>query len=180
MICHTQNSLTSPPDFGTNLRQQRQHAGITTKQAAQAAHVHEQTWRGWELGKRIPKLLRVPSIAQALGIPVLALFQPFVVAEVVLSLDTISAVRRAGRDESKLAAERLAAALEPLIYRMATGRTPKLSHDGRARPRRTREQVLAGITEANKMRQAKALRLQQQTGEGAGGGEQQIGDITSM
>jgi hypothetical protein len=78
-----------------------------------------------------------------------------VLAEVRVSDETIKRVRREGREACKEAAERLASRLEPLIWQEATRKPVDISAGARPRPRRSREEVLAGVAEANRMRAAR-------------------------
>lgn len=73
---------------------------------------------------------------------------------------------------------RLGKQLEPLIWKAATGRLPTGKAPARAKPRRTREQVLAGVAEAQAMRDAARARYAAQVGNtpreiqaGGGGGD---------
>jgi hypothetical protein len=77
-----------------------------------------------------------------------------VLAEVRVSDETIEQVRREGREASKEAAQRLASRLEPLIWQEATRPPVDVSAGARPKRRRSREEVLAGIAEANRMRAA--------------------------
>lgn len=60
-----------------------------------------------------------------------------------MSPETLQEIKREGREASKQAASRLAEMLEPLLWQEAT-RPPVVVYPGaRAKPRRTREQLLA-------------------------------------
>lgn len=139
-----------------NLVRLRTNTGLTQLQASRATGVSKGTWVTWESGSRMPKFWRAPQIARALGVPVASLFDlpgaGRCVAEVVVSDETLRNVRRNGRSASLEAAQRLGAALEPVIYAAATGRVPKPGQPARAKPRRTREEVLAGVAAAKESR----------------------------
>jgi transcriptional regulator with XRE-family HTH domain len=141
--------------LATRIRTLRLQTGISQTTAANTAGVHVTSWRNWESGSKRPRLERGDEIAQALNVPVAALFADEVVlAEVRVSEETIEKVRREGRDASKQAAERLALRLEPLIWLEATRKPVDVSAGARPRPRRSRAEVLAGIEQANAMRRA--------------------------
>ena len=56
-------------EFGSYLRNQRQHAGYTTAEAAQLIGVHQTTVSGWELGRgrlKFPK--HAAKVAETYGI----------------------------------------------------------------------------------------------------------------
>lgn len=140
--------------FPERLKALRLSQGIPQTVAANAAGVHISTWRAWERGHKTPRLLRGAAIASALGVPVAALFRDDVVAEVVLSPTTIEAVRANGREECDRVAQRLAQQLVPAIWEAATKPLRAVSTPDRAKPRRTRAQVITGIKEAGTMRAA--------------------------
>lgn len=150
------SSLQDEQILAANIKRLRTNAGLSQDQASTAAKVHPSTWRGWESGSRMPKFWRAPQIARALGVPVASLFDlpgaGRCVAEVVVSDETLRNVRRNGRSASLEAATRLGAALEPVIYAAATGRVPRPGQPARAKPRRTREEVLAGVAAAKESR----------------------------
>ena len=108
----------------------------------------------------MPASSRMASIAQALGVPLAALYAPdgFVaVTDVQLTPEAVAAVRRLGAVEAERLAQLIAAQLPSLI--LATCRTTtRPSGTARGKPRRTRAEVLAGIQQANQMRAAKAAR----------------------
>ena len=95
------------------------------------------------------------------------------VTEVWVSDQTLSEIRKGGRGASVEVAERLARALEPLLYQAAMGASRKPDPtQRRAKPRRTREQVLAGITAATEQRAAAKQRYAaEQQGQPGGGDE---------
>lgn len=134
------------------LRALRITAGLTQAQAAKAATVHGTTWRNWEQGRRTPQFTRAPEMAQALGVPLAALFAPDgfkAVADVVLSPDSVSRIRAGGAPVARELALSLAAQLEPLILQAATRQEPDVSPGARAKRRRSRLEVLAGVAAAN-------------------------------
>lgn len=95
--------------------------------------------------------------------PVAALFSPpgFVaVTDVQLTPEAVARVRREGQPEADRLAQQIAAQLPSMI--LASCRTTKPQHkpDGRGKPRRSRQQVLAGIAEANRMRSEAQARRQ--------------------
>ena len=107
-------------------------------------------------GTKRPRLERGAKIAQALNVPVAALFaEAVVLAEIRLSDETIQRVRREGQQACEEAAERIASRLEPLIWQEATRKPVNVSPGARPKRRRTRAEVLAGIAEANRMRAAR-------------------------
>lgn len=132
--------------FTNRIRQTRLTQGLTIKTVAASAGVVPQTVGNWESGRTTPKLWRAGDIAQALGVPVAALFtDELVVAEVVVSAETVAAIRREGRSAAKAAADRLAAQLEPAIYEAATRKPADTRAGARAKPRRSRAEVLAEL-----------------------------------
>ena len=142
--------------LATRIRTLRLQQHIPQTTAATTAGVHVTTWRAWESGSKRPRLERGAAIAQALNVPVAALFADEVVlAEVRLSNETLETVRREGREGCRQAAERLASRLEPLIWQEATRPPVDVSAGARPKRRRSRAEVLAGIAEANKMRAAR-------------------------
>jgi transcriptional regulator with XRE-family HTH domain len=148
----------TPEALATRIRTLRLQTGVSQATAANTAGVHVTSWRNWESGSKRPRLERGAKIAQALNVPVAALFADEVVlAEVRVSDATIEQVRREGREASKEAVERLAARLEPLIWQEATRPPVDISAGARPRPRRSREEIVAGIAEANRMRAAARL-----------------------
>lgn len=154
--------------FGKTLHTLRTTTGQTQATLAHTIGVSISTIRVWEQGKHSPKFWRLPEIARGLGVPVAALFDTpggdRTVAEVVVSRATLGEISKHGHPAAQEAADRLARALEPILYTAATGRTPRPG-GGRARPRRTREQVLAGIQAANTARARVAQELKQAAGE---------------
>ncbi len=135
--------------FGTRVQNARLRAGITQAAAARNTDVTVGTWRSWESGLRAPRYWRLSHIAAALGCTVAELAedapQGVCVAEVWLSPASVRQVRQGGRAAALEVAERLARALEPELWRAATGRIPRdQDTPARARPRRSRAQVLAG------------------------------------
>jgi len=93
-------------------------------------------------------------LASALGVPVASLFtDELVVAEVRVSDDTLAEICRHGRPHSVVVSERIASRLEPLIWHAATRPPVDVSPGARPRRRRTRAEVLAGISEAGVMRE---------------------------
>ena len=116
-------------------------------------------------------------IAQALGVPVAALFLEEgwqAVTDVNLTPDAVARVRRDGAAEARRLADLVAAQLPALIL-AACRRPSKAPPRGtRAKPRRSRAEVLAGIAEANRMR-ADRQALDQQPALGPPQADQQPG-----
>lgn len=138
--------------LGHRIRTLRTTNGITQAQAATTAHVRTATWRLWEQGARTPRFTRGSAIAQSLGVPLAALFAPDgfrAVADVVLSPDSVSRVRAGGQPVARELAQSLAAQLEPLILQVATQPDVDVKPGARAKRRRTRLEVLAGVAAAN-------------------------------
>lgn len=145
--------------LGRRLRHLRVQQGLTLDQAAKGANVHTNTWRTWEQGRNSYRPQRSPLIAAALGVPVAQLFTDAnVLAEIVVSEATLKDVRNLGRSHSEAAAERIARQLEPLIYEAATRPAVDTAPGARAKRRRTRAEVLAGIKRANAARIEAAIR----------------------
>ena len=149
--------MTKPPrendGFPARLRRIRLQQGLTVKAAAKIAGISETSYWCWESGRVTPKLWRAGAIARALGVPVAALFtDELVVAEVVVSAETVAAIRRDGRIASEAAARRIADQLEPLLWASATAPPVDVSPGRRPKPRRTRPEVLAGVKQANEAR----------------------------
>lgn len=120
-------------------------------------------------GRQTPKFWRAPDIAKGLGCTVSELFERETddrcVAEVRLSKQTLSEVRRQGLPAAEEAANRLAVGLIPVIYEAAKGRKLRPNASGRARSRRTREQVLAGVQSATTARLRTVELLKQARGD---------------
>jgi transcriptional regulator with XRE-family HTH domain len=131
---------------------------VTLETVARNAGVSVTSWRNWEAGRKAPRLVRGQAIASALGVPMAALFRSNVVAEVVVSDETVQRIRSEGRGACADVAKRLAAQLEPAIYEAATRKPADLRAGVRAKPRRSRAQVLAGVRQATEMRAAKERR----------------------
>lgn len=152
-----------------NLLRLRKQSGITQAQAAKLTRVAINTWSGWEQGRRTPKFWRIPQIAKALQIPIAALFDEATddrcIAEVRVSVETLRVISRDGRSGAEEAADRLARALTPLLYEAARGRKMRPNTGGRAKPRRTREEVLANMQSANTARLRTAELLKQARGD---------------
>lgn len=147
--------------FPAKIRQLRLSHGLTLKAASASAGVHINSWVNWESGRVTPKLWRCGAIARALGVPVAALFtDELVVADVVVSAETVKAIRAGGREACQDVAKRLASQLEPVIWAAVTAPKVDTSPGRRAKRRRTRTEVLAGVKQANEMRRAKVTRQQ--------------------
>jgi|SRR5579872_37639 len=132
--------------FAQRLRHHRLANGITLKQAAAAAGVVTQTLGRWESGRTKPDLTRAGAIASALGVPVAALFtDELVVAEVVVSAETVERIRQEGREAAAEVATRLAAQLEPAIYAAATRPARDTRPGARAKPRQSRAERIASL-----------------------------------
>ncbi len=74
--------------LGERLRELRIQAGITQVDAARHAGVSTHTWHRYETGDRNPQAHRIPALANALDIPLAALFRRDIVAEIALTEDT--------------------------------------------------------------------------------------------
>jgi hypothetical protein len=99
----------------------------------------------------------VPTIAASLGVPIAALLvddaQGPCIAEVWVSPETLREVKRESRGCALEVSERLSRRLEPAIWEAATGRLPRAQDaPARAKPRRSRAQVLTGIHAADEAR----------------------------
>ncbi len=171
--------------FGERAINARIRSGLTQTAAARAVGVSRDTLRTWEQGLHAPKFWRIPAIAAAYGCTLAELLvdEPAgaCVAEVWISAETIRDVRRGGRAAALEVAERMARRLEPLVWQAATGRMPRAQDTpARARPRRSRAQVLAGLTAAQEAATKARLRHMEDSlqrieadrqAEGAGGGD---------
>ncbi len=143
--------------FGQRLRAARMRSGITQAAAARAVNTSTTSYVGWEQGLHAPRLRRIAQIASTLGCTLdeLLVDEPAgkPVATVWLSAQTIRDVRAGGRAHALDVAERIARSLEPLIWEASTGRLPRNQDTpARARPRRSRPEVLAGRTAATEAR----------------------------
>jgi DNA-binding XRE family transcriptional regulator len=147
----TQASRTADT-LGNRIRTLRITKGLTQETAARTAGVCVTTWRSWEAGTKQPRLFRGMAIAAALAVPVAALFRDDVVADVVLSADTVQRIRAEGRPASEEAAKRLASRLETELYEFATRRPVDVRAGARPKRRRSRAEVLTGIRAAETMR----------------------------
>lgn len=131
---------------GERLRRRRLEVGVTQTEAARGADVAVQTWIGWEVGNRPYPARRLPAIASALGIPIASLLvDDLVLTELRVSAETLEKVRREGRPAAIATAERLAAGVAELLLAEAGRPAIDTSPYAWARPRRSREQVLAGV-----------------------------------
>lgn len=123
-------------------------------------------------GRQTPKFWRAPDIAKGLGCTVSELFEregdDRCVAEVRLSKGTLSEVRRQGLPAAQEAARRLSEALVPVIYESAKGRKLRPNASGRARYRRSREELLAGVQSATTARLRTVELLKQARGDHPG------------
>lgn len=145
--------------FGQRIRTIRLGQGLSADKAANAAGCHAQTYRNWEAGRTKPDLTRAGAIARALNVPVAALFtDELVIAEVIVSADTVARIRKEGRTAAADAARRLAAQLEPAIYDAATRKPADTRPGARARPRRTRAERLAELNARTKAVKNPSLR----------------------
>ena len=151
----THDPQCEPNPLPARIRTLRTQAGITIRNAATSANVSASAWKRWEAGTSTPLLDKAQRIANALGVPVLALFEANVVAEVVLSEAAVQAVRREGAPAAERYAQQVAASLAPLILATATPRRSPSGTTRRAKPRRSRAEVLAGIAQANAAREAR-------------------------
>lgn len=143
--------------FPARLRTIRLSQGLTANAVAMQAGVSETTMWRWESGRVTPKLWRCGAIARALGVPVAALFtDELVVADVVVSAETVKRIRAGGREVCQDVAQRLASQLEPVIWAAVTAPKVDTRPGTRAKRRRTRAEVLAGVKQADEMRRNKA------------------------
>ncbi len=154
--------------LGRRLTAARQRSGLTQRATAQSVGVTVTTLRSWELGLQAPRFTRFARLAAAYGCTLAELLvdEPagHCVAEVWISAQTIRDVRAGGRAHALDVAERIGRQLEPLVWQAATGRLPRAQDTpARSKPRRSRAQVLAGLTAANKA--ATAARLAYARGE---------------
>lgn len=132
--------------FGKRIRKLRLAQGLSVAKTAPVIGVSGQTLNRWEAGRTKPDLTRAGAIARALNVPVAALFtDELVIAEVVVSADTVARIRKEGRTAAAEAASRLAAQLEPAIYAAATRKPADTRPGARAKPRRTRAETLADL-----------------------------------
>jgi len=132
--------------FRERIRQLRIAQGITLDAAARQAGVVGRSWSRWEAGDTKPALERAGAIARALNVPVASLFtDELVVAEIIVSKETIERIRAEGRTAAGDVAARLAAALEPAIWDAATRKPPDTRPGARAKPRRTRAERLTEL-----------------------------------
>ena len=175
--------------LGTRLRAARIRSGLTQQRAARSVGVATQTLRGWELGLHAPKFWRFPRLSAAYGAPLGALLvddpAATCLAEVWVGRDTLRDVRAGGRAHALEVAERIARQLEPELWRAATGRLPRAQDTpARAKPRRSRAEVLAGVKAASEASARAKLRALESTlqeltadpqAEGAGGGAEAPG-----
>jgi DNA-binding XRE family transcriptional regulator len=129
--------------FGQRIRALRIQQGLTIKSAASQIPAHEQTFISWEAGRTKPLLHKAGAIASALGVPVGALFNEHVAAEVVVSPETVARIRREGREACVEVAKRLADQLEPVIWAHATTPPADTRPGARPKPRRTKAERLA-------------------------------------
>jgi transcriptional regulator with XRE-family HTH domain len=129
--------------FGRRIRTLRLRQGLTIKNTALQAATTEQTFMSWEAGRTQPLLPKAGPIASALGVPVGALFNEHVAAEVVVSPETVERIRREGREACREVAKRLADQLEPVIWAHATTPAPDTRPGARPKPRRTKAERLA-------------------------------------
>ena len=132
----------------------RLHAGQTQRATAQTIGVSQTTYRAWESGTSTPHPSRWQTLASALGVPVASLLAPdgwVVVRELRLQPSTVQRVRQLGRPEAERVAALLSAGLVDDVF--AACRAPKPSRGARAKPRRTRAEVLASI-EASRVKRA--------------------------
>lgn len=105
--------------LAANIRQHRLEAGITQRAAARHAGVSEHTWRRYEDGATTPRSWRLPNIANALDIPLGALFNPNITAEIHLSPQTAKAIDAGGQQALDDAIARLAEALRAPLRQAA-------------------------------------------------------------
>jgi transcriptional regulator with XRE-family HTH domain len=153
--------VTNTPkiELSKRIREARIAAGLTRRAAAMTAHVSERTWGRWESGTTTPTLARGGDIARALGVPLGALFVldgERVVAEVRLTADAVVRVRQLGVPEAERLAAEAEGQLAPLILQRCRI-PPPAGPDRRGQRRRTRAEVLAGIAEAKRTREAAAM-----------------------
>jgi len=101
-------------------------------------------WQVWEVGSRPYSARKLPDLASALGIPIASLLtDELVLAEVRISDETLERVKCEGRPAADEVAARIAQNLAALLLAQATAPARDFSPGARARPRRSREEVLA-------------------------------------
>jgi transcriptional regulator with XRE-family HTH domain len=144
--------------FRERLRALRIAQGITLVAASRQAGVASRSWSRWEAGSTTPKLWRCGAIARALNVPVAALFtDELVVAEIVVSAETVARIRKEGRSAAAETAQRLAQQLEPAIYDAATRKPVDTRAGARAKPRKTRAERLAELKARPKRQAPKSI-----------------------
>lgn len=143
--------------FGERIRQHRLAQGLSAKKLAEQTGCSAATIRNWERGLTKPSLPWAGPIARGLGVPVAALFtDELVVAEIVVSADTIARIRKEGRTASQDAARRLAAQLEPAVWAAVTRPAVDTRPGARPKRRRTRAETLAELSARTKAKKARA------------------------
>lgn len=137
--------------LGLRLRRQRLTAGLSTAAAARNANVSLQTWTRWEQGRNCYRPWRAPVIAAALGIPTQQLFtDACVLAEFTLREETLERVRNEGPQAIEDAVAAITGQLETLILEASTRRPVDVRPGARAKRRRSRAEVLAGVRAADR------------------------------
>ena len=137
--------------FGERIRKLRLTQGISVVKTAAVVGCHAETLRNWEAGRTKPDLTRAGAIARALNVPVAALFtDELVVAEIVVSAETVARIRKDGREACGDVARRLAEQLEPAIWQVVTRPAADTRPGARAKPRRTRAERLAELNARSK------------------------------
>jgi transcriptional regulator with XRE-family HTH domain len=132
--------------WAQRLRTIRLSQGLSIKTVAQLVGCAFNTWYNWERGRTRPDLTRAGAIAAALNVPVAALFtDELVVAEIVVSQDTVRRIRSEGRGACQDVAERLASRLEPVLWAAVTKPPADIRPGARPKPRRTRAETLAQL-----------------------------------
>jgi len=150
--------------FPSRLKRLRRQQGLNVFQVAEHADFSARTFTAWSSGTTSPYFEQLPRIAKALQIPVAQLFtDELVLAEVVVSADTLEAIRKGGRQVSRDTASRLSTQLEHRLWEEATRPEVDMTPGSRPRPRRSRAEVLAQLTETTKQRRQARRESQQIT-----------------
>lgn len=129
---------------GKRLRRRRIEAGLTQERASSAAGATFREWAIWEVGTRAYPARRLPAIAAAMGIPIASLLvDELVLAEIRLSPETLERIKREGRPAAIAAVDRIRDNLIALALAEATRLPADISPHAWAKPRRSREDLLA-------------------------------------
>ncbi len=111
-------------EMAARIRELRLSAGISQADAARHAGVNRATWQRYENAERQPRSERLDTIARALDIPLGAIYDQTVVADIRLSDDTRSQIARNPQAALTLAAD-LAARIAPALLAACTATAAK-------------------------------------------------------